>query len=202
MNGLITNELLGNAYTYKTFREMTDSQYAKGKISCEGDSITLNEYAQINVQRMMRLDKSTVINDEIKKELRSLKKKLIWLVIAEAWCGDVAHNLPVIAKIAEQSGNINLRIILRDKNPEIMNQYLTNGGKAIPKLICFEAGTLKELGTWGPRPAPAQKLAMELKTVPNITGEEKKRKIILWYAEDKTKTIQNEFLNLIKSWKN
>jgi hypothetical protein len=151
---------------------------------------------------MMRLDKTTIINEVLKKELKELSRKLIWLVIAEPWCGDVAHNLPVIAKMAELNKNIDLRIILRDKNPDIMNQYLTNGGKAIPILVCFDAETMTELGKWGPRPSPAQKLAVELKNDPNVTAEEKKKKIISWYSEDKTNTIQNEFLKLIKLWKN
>ena len=104
--------------------------------------------------------------------------------------------------MAELNKNIDLRILLRDKNPDIMNQYLTNGGKAIPILVCFDAETMTELGKWGPRPSSAQKLAVELKNDPNVTAEEKKKKIILWYSEDKTNTIQNEFLKLIKLWKN
>ena len=200
MTNPVTRDLIRDAYTYKTFREMTDAVYVKGRIACEGDS--MSEYAQINVQRMMRLDKTTTINEELKKELKELSRKLIWLVIAEPWCGDVAHNLPVIAKMAELNKNIDLRILLRDKNPDIMNQYLTNGGKAIPILVCFDAETMTELGKWGPRPSSAQKLAVELKNDPNVTAEEKKKKIILWYSEDKTNTIQNEFLKLIKLWKN
>lgn len=199
MSNPVTKELIEKAYTYHTFREMTDTVYAKGRVACEGDS--MSEYAQINVQRMMRLDKTVEIKSELKNEIAGISEKLIWLVIAEPWCGDVANNLPVIAKMAELNKNIDLRIVLRDKNPDLMNQYMTNGARAIPVLICFNASTMTELGKWGPRPAPAQNLAMELTSNPNITKEEKKKKIVLWYFDDKANTIQNEFLNLIKLWK-
>jgi hypothetical protein len=201
MSHPVTRELLDNAYTYKSFRKMTDEVYIEGDKQCEGQSVALFEYAKLNVHRMNRLDKTIVINEELKKEIAGLERKLIWLVIAETWCGDAAQHVPVFAKMAELSDNIELKYILRDENPDVMNLYLTNGGKAIPILICLDAETMSELGRWGPRPAPTQKLAKELASNPDVTKEEKNKKVILWYAEDKTKTIQSEFLNLINIWK-
>jgi hypothetical protein len=150
---------------------------------------------------MNRIDKTTIINDELITGLKKHGRKLIWMMIAEAWCGDVSMNLPVIAKIAGFSEDIDFRIILRDENPDVMNAYLTNGGKAIPILVCFDAKTLEELGRWGPRPAPVQKLIKELVANPDVPKAERTKRSMLWYAEDKTKTIQKEFLELIKIWK-
>jgi hypothetical protein len=48
-----------------------------------------------------------------------LKSEYIWLVISEGWCGDAAQLLPIINKMAVESGKIDLRIVLRDENEEL-----------------------------------------------------------------------------------
>lgn len=131
----------------------------------------------------------------------NLKYKWLWLVITEAWCGDAAQNIPVIAKIAEINSNIELKFILRGENLVVMDTYLTNGGRSIPKLICLDSQTLEELGTWGPRPVIAQKRFMKDKTDPDVSHEEMVKNNQLWYLQDKTLSIQNEFLELIKKCK-
>lgn len=62
------------------------------------------------------------------------------LAIAEAWCGDVYRELPTIARIAEASG-MTLRIFLRDQNPDIMDEFLSNEGqaRAIPVFVFYTA---------------------------------------------------------------
>jgi Thioredoxin len=62
------------------------------------------------------------------------------LAIAEAWCGDVYRELPSIAKIAESTG-MELRVFLRDENPDIMDEFLSNEGKsrAIPVFVFYSA---------------------------------------------------------------
>jgi hypothetical protein len=200
MPQLITKELLKSGYTYKSYRLMIDDLLAQGKTTGTNHSPEMLEYTKLNVHRMSRLDNTITINDELKNELKNLKRKLIWMVIGEAWCGDVAMNLPAIAKIAEQNENIDLRILLRDENPDIMNLYLTNGGKAIPVMICFDAETLEELGKWGPRPGPAQRLIKELIANSEVPKKERTKQVMLWYASDNNRTIQNEFIEFLKVW--
>ena len=60
------------------------------------------------------------------------------MVISEGWCGDAAQILPVINKMALVSNKIEFRIVLRDENPALMDAFLTNGGKAIPKVIMID----------------------------------------------------------------
>lgn len=62
------------------------------------------------------------------------------LAIAEAWCGDVYRELPTAARIAE-AADIELRIFLRDQNPDIMDEFLSNNGKsrAIPVFVFYTA---------------------------------------------------------------
>jgi hypothetical protein len=64
------------------------------------------------------------------------------LAIAEAWCGDVYRELPTAVRIAESAG-IDLRIFLRDENPDIMDEFLSNNGKsrAIPVFAFYTAET-------------------------------------------------------------
>ena len=197
----VTRELLSNAYTYESYRKMIDDNMAQGKTTGTNHSPEMLNYTKLNLRRMNRIDKTTIINDELMAELKKPGRKLIWMMIAEAWCGDVSMNLPVIAKIAGLSEDIDFRIIIRDENPDVMNAYLTNGGKAIPILVCYDAETLEELGRWGPRPAPVQKLIKELAANPDVPKAERTKRSMLWYAEDRTKTIQKEFLELIKIWK-
>jgi hypothetical protein len=64
------------------------------------------------------------------------------LALAEAWCGDVYRELPTVARIAEATG-MSLRIFLRDENPDIMDEFLSNNGKsrAIPVFVFYTRDT-------------------------------------------------------------
>jgi len=154
------------------------------------------ETKKLNLHRMSRIDKNYIPNMEIVSEVLKIEERQIWIVITENWCGDSAQNLPYITKIASLNKNIDFRIILRDTNLEIMDLYLTNGTRSIPKLVVFdEEGN--ELFRWGSRPQAAQMLVNDLKA----QGFEKKyfiEKLHSWYAKNKGVDIENEFLNLIK----
>jgi hypothetical protein len=201
MNNIITKEIINRGYTYPQYRKLIDDLLREGKTTGNNHSESLIEYTKVNVQRMNRLDKTIDINEDLKKEIANLEKKLIWVVLAEAWCGDVAQNLPVIAKIVDLSKNIDLKLILRDGNLNVMDAYLTNGGRSIPKLICLDPDTVEELGTWGPRPAEVQEGFLKDKADPNIPSDERYKNVQLWYAQDKSQSIQREFLKLINKWK-
>ena len=149
---------------------------------------------------MKRLYNTTEIIEELKKETIDLKNEWIGLVITEAWGGDAAQNNPVIAKIAEINPNIQSKFVLRDENPDVMDAYLTNSGRSIPKLICLDSKTLEEIGAWGPRPEAAQKRGMKDIADPNVSHEEMVKNNQLWYLKDKTISVQNEFLELINKW--
>ena len=125
-----------------------------------------------------------------------------WILIVEGWCGDGAQNLPIIAKIAEQFPNIDLKIILRDENSDLMNAYLTNGGRAIPKLICIDTDTNQELGTWGPRTSFIQEKVDEYKKGNNIKAnhDDFVANLHLWYARDKGISLKYEIMQNMKSW--
>lgn len=118
------------------------------------------------------------------------------MVLTETWCGDAAQSLPALHQIANSNPNIEFRILLRDEHPELMDRYLTNGAKSIPKLIGFDMD-LNELFVWGPRPKAAQNLALEL-IKQGASKEEKGLAIQKWYNSDKTISLQKEINTLLE----
>ena len=196
----ITRELINKAFTYHQYRELIDKLLERDLTTGGKDSDEIIHYTRMNVQRMNRLDKNISLKESLKEKLENLDNEWIWLVITEGWCGDAAQNIPAIHKMAEATPNIELKLILRDENPEIMDQFLTDGSRSIPKLVCLDAESLEEIGTWGPRPQSVQEKAMQWKDDPEISKEEWAEKLHKWYAENKTEEQQEEFEQLIEEW--
>jgi len=95
------------------------------------------------------------------------------------------------------NSNIELKFLLRDENPELMDQYLTNGkSRSIPKLIAVDENN-EELFNWGPRPKILQEMFYHMKANA-ITNDTIKEEMHRWYAKDKTVTTQKEILELLK----
>lgn len=198
---VITPEIIHNGYSFKTYITFIESLLADNKTTGTDHSEFMVDYTRLNMQRMNRLIKTTVLIDELRRELENLQKEMVWLVITEGWCGDAAQIVPVIAEMARYSDKIQLSLILRDEHPKVMDAYLTNGSRSIPKLVCLEAGTLRELGSWGPRPAAAQDMIMEAKKNPDISRDEFIHKVHKWYADNKTLDTQKELLEKLREWK-
>src|SRR5699024_6231229 len=197
---LISPNIVENVMSYEDYREMIDSLLSKDQTTGDDHSEEMLDYSRMNVQRMKRLDKQVELTDELKSALQDNEKEMVWLVLTEAWCGDAAQNIPVIAKMARESDQITLKLILRDKHLDIMDQYLTNGGRSIPKLVCLDAETLDELGSWGPRPGNFQPQVIAWMDNPDLSQEEWGQKLHKWYAKDKTQTLQSDFVKLIAEW--
>ncbi len=197
---LITPTIIEQAMSYEEYRTMIDNLLSENKTTGSNHSEGMVKYTKMNVHRMNRLDKQTSLKAELKEALESVEQQWIWLVLTEAWCGDAAQNIPVIAKMSNQNDHIDLKLILRDEHLDIMDQYLTNGGRSIPKLICLDAETLEEIGSWGPRPEEAQEKAMKWKNDSEISNKEWGEKLHKWYADNGTEDIQAEFTELINEW--
>ncbi len=187
------------AMTYDEYIGLVDDLLEQGKTTGPDQSEELFNYGKLNRHRMKRLEKTVSLRESLVKSARNVKRKMIWLIITEGWCGDAAQNVPVIEKIAAESAEIETRYILRDENLELMDKHLTNGGRSIPVLIVLDAETLEELGTWGPRPQAAKDYFLEMRE----SGMEKaeiSEKIQRWYLKDKEQTIQKEFEGLLSEW--
>jgi hypothetical protein len=197
----ITRKTLENAYSYDEYRKLTDQLLEKGKTTGENHSDAMLHYTKMNVHRMNRLDKHTGVSDELINRLQNVKRPMIWLVLTEAWCGDAAQSIPIIQKMANVTGNIQTRYILRDDNLEIMDQFLTGGkSRSIPKLICLDARTLDLLGSWGPRPDEGQVLYDTLRNRADLSSRQTAEYLHKWYADDKTESLQDEFIHLLDEW--
>jgi len=188
-----------NSMTYAEYIKLIDDLLLDGKTTGPVQSEAMFNYGKLNRQRIHRLEKTVKLTDSIIEKARNVDHKMIWLIITEGWCGDAAQNIPTIEKIAAESENIETRYVLRDENIELMDAYLTNGGRSIPKLIALDAETLEELGNWGPRPQAAMDLFNEMKS----RGLEKPlmmENIQRWYLADKEKSLQAEFEILLENW--
>ncbi len=197
----ITPECLSSAYTYQQYRDLIEKLLSERKTTGENHSEVMIHYTNMNHHRMKRLDKTIELKPELVEKLKYFDREVIWLVLTEAWCGDAAQILPVFEKMAETSPNIELKFILRDENPGIMDDFLTDGrSRSIPKLICLDADSHEVLGEWGPRPEEAQDLFFSLRNQSELISQEVAERLHKWYADDKTQTVQEEFIRLLDRW--
>jgi len=153
-------------------------------------------YISINTQRMHRVEKTYQMGEAIVTQLKALRHRSFWLILSEHWCGDSSQVLPVFNAIAAASAaNIDLKLLYRDEQPALMNAFLTNDTRSIPKLIQLNEHW-NVTGIWGPRPSVAQKLVKELKLNP-LTAANYNHDLHLWYARDKQQAIESEVLKLL-----
>lgn len=184
------------AMTFAQYIKLIDDLLADGKTTGPKQSEAMFGYGKLNRHRMQRLEKTIELGYAVINAAQSAVRGQIWLIITEGWCGDAAQNIPVIEKIAAENDKIETRYILRDENLDLMDQYLTNGARAIPKLIVLDAETLEVLDTWGSRPQPAQKLFDDMKK-DGVEKAEILETIQHWYNDDHSRTLQAEFVYLI-----
>jgi hypothetical protein len=188
---------LFNSHPYLEYRKLVSDLLLENKSTGYAQSDDLTYYSSLNEIQMNRLDKTLLITDESKQKLKSLKGEYIWLVIAEGWCGDAAQLLPILEKMAIQSGKIELRIVLRDENEDFMNLFLTNKAKSIPVAIVINKSTGSVLGKWGPRPKAADELIEEYKKEFGVIDDTIKANLQMWYLHDKGVSVQNEIVDLM-----
>ena len=193
----IVREALKGAMTYASYRDLV-SEHAANETSTGAEQMeALSEYTQLNNARMRRLDKTLKISESIKKRFDNFRGDLIWLVLTESWCGDAAQSLPAMQKVIEQSNGIDFKIVLRDTNPELMNAFLTNGSRSIPKLIVFDKQRQKVVAEWGPRPSKATAFTAVFKNEHGVLTPEFKKDLQLWYTRDKGENILEDLAQLI-----
>lgn len=151
------------------------------------DQAEYAEYTRLNWTRTQRWMKNLVVSEEFRNRVNSAQE---WIVITEPWCGDAAHSVPVIQKIAEMNPLVTVQYELRDAAPHRIEQYLTNGGKSIPKLIVRNPAG-EDLFTWGPRPQACQEVFL------SMDKEAAKVELQKWYNADQGRSIQAELLSLL-----
>ncbi len=196
MNSIIEKSLKVS-FSYQEYRDFVTDLAKEDKTTGHEQREDLIHYTQLNEARLHRLDKTIQVVDEVKTVLQNLSKEYTWLVISESWCGDAAQILPVINKMAEVSDKIDLRIVLRDDNEDLMSLFLTNGTKSIPKLIIIDKATNEVINDFGPRPKGAKQLILDYKAAHGIVDETAKIELQKWYLQDKGISTQKEIMELL-----
>jgi hypothetical protein len=191
---------LKSAKTYHAYRQHLQDLLDQGLTTGPNQSEFYLEIAQLNQKRMNRLDKKNRLVEPFKELLAELKGNYLLLILSEGWCGDAAQTLPVFNWIAESSPNVELKVVLRDEHIELMDQYLTDNGRSIPKALFINPATQEVIGDWGPRPVVAQAISRQYKRSPEPkkTYAEHHMDLHGWYARDKTVSTQEEVMGVFK----
>lgn len=190
---------LQNSFSYPEYRNHVSRLLEEGLSTGQTQSEDLTHYSTLNEVRMNRLDKTIVVPEDLQAVLNGLKREHILLVISEGWCGDAAQLVPVMNKMAEASGKLGLQIVLRDDNPQLMDEYLTNGARSIPKLVLVDKETHNVRGSWGPRPHGAAQLIADFKEKHGLINQEAKTELQKWYLHDKGISTMEEIILLLQN---
>lgn len=194
----IINDSLTKSTSYQEYRELVKELVAKNGTTGETQSEALANYTMLNDRRMKRWDKTIKVSDEVKTEVATIDRDMTWIVLTESWCGDAAHLMPVMNKVADLNDGIDFRVVLRDENEALMNQFLTNGGKSIPKLIMLDNTTGDIVNTFGPRPSEATKLVNDYKAEHGKLTPEFKEDLQQWYNKDKGQNAIKDLVALLR----
>ena len=186
-----------NSFAYNDYLKLVDDKIEQKLSTGHEQNELLTDFTKLNRVRMKRLDKTQQLLPEVIEAVKRISEKQLWMVLTESWCGDAAQNIPVLKKIADENPLIDFRLVLRDDNDELMQKYLTNGGRSIPKLIAISEDMEKELFTWGPRPAAAQVEVKRLLDEQGGFNDVVKEGIQLWYNNDKGISMQKEMMELL-----
>lgn len=162
-------------------------------------ALTLAEYiaAPIENHELWRTTTRLArLSDEHAARVRRVDARSRLLVLLEDWCGDAMYTVPFAQAIADTNPLVELRVLARDANADLMSAHLTRDSRSIPVVMRFDAGGI-ETGWWGPRPSPLQQWVLS----EGLTMEKPLRykAVRTWYARDRGGTTVTELLSLLES---
>jgi hypothetical protein len=194
---LITRAL-GEAMDYREYTDYVGTlvrlKQTSGAVQSEG----LVHYTLLNQQRMRRWEKKITLDSTQKSILDNLRTPQIWLVLTESWCGDAAPVLPALQAIAMAAPNLDLKIALRDEHSELLDRFLTDNARSIPKLLVLNPEKdLRVENTWGPRPEMARNMVLDYKQRHGKLDDEFRETLQKWYNKDKGRSIMAELTALL-----
>lgn len=193
---MTNKEFFNKGISFANYMELFEEAVAQGRTSGDNQDDLHVNYTKLNLHRSKRVYKHVDVSAELKSTVEAQTEKIFVIVLTEFWCGDAAQNVPMVCKALELSPNVEVKLVFRDENLELMDKYLTNGGRSIPKIIWFNE-QFEELGNWGPRPHAAQAEMLRLKSL-NAPIEKVIEDMQKWYNADKTKSLQEEILTWFK----
>ena len=190
----VTKDFYNTLPDFDTYYKHITTLFEEGKTTGVNQSEAMLNYTKLSLTRTKRGLKTYKLAADLVETVKKNPTKN-WMLISEAWCGDAGNIIPIMKLLSEEVEGVTLRVMLRDEYPEIMENYLTNGGRSIPIFVLFDE-EFNEIKRWGPRPEPAQNMVMEHKTNPKLSYEEFSVELQKWYVKDKTQTLQKELIEL------
>lgn len=196
----IIKKHLDKTLSYSEYKQLVENLLKEGKSTGYTQNEAYLNYSKLGFNRMKRWEKTSELTENQIQKIKGVSQKQTLLMITEGWCGDAAPVIPIMKKIADLNPLIDFKLILRDDNDELMNEFLTNGGKSIPKLISFNFEENNILFTWGPRPKEAADLVAKEKAEFGKLRDEFKIILQKWYNQDKGKNIAEDLVySLVQS---
>jgi len=193
----VINKSLLKSISYQDYRGLIKQLAEENSNSGHEKTETLTNYTMLNHRRMKRWDKTLKVSPDIEDKVKAFNESVTWLVITESWCGDAAHVIPAINKIAELNEKIDLKLVLRDEHPELMNLFLTNGSKSIPKLIMIDNESGDIINTYGPRPSEATAYVNRFKAKHGKLTPEFKEDLQHWYNTNKGQNVMEDMAEML-----
>lgn len=161
-------------------------------------ALTMEQFVAVaaaNQELWASYARRTVMSEDLVARAIRLSGRRHLLVLLEDWCGDAVNTIPALAALARASDTLDLRILARDANLDLMDAHLTGGTRSIPIVIVLDE-VYRQLGWWGPRPTPLQSwVRSEGQTLDKAA---RYREVRRWYARDRAGTTLAEILDLLE----
>ena len=174
---------------------ITKARYCEGETFAEFLARPIKDH-----ELWVALYKRVTIPIEISARVEALGGHWHLLVLTEDWCGDSVNIVPIVAKLTESVSNMDMRMLARDENLDIMDSHLTGTSRSIPIVILLNP-KYEECGWWGPRPRELQKWVVEKGM--QLPKEERYREVRTFYARDHGLTTMRELAGMLEAccWK-
>lgn len=190
-------KLRAEGLNYAGYLALIDQLLEDGKTTGPDQLPERVQKSALNRQRMKRWDKTAVLETSLNDKIQKISRKTGFMIITEGWCGDAAQTLPWMNKMVESNPTMfETFYVLRDST-DYINDYLTNGSKAIPVLVAFDINSGNVIRAWGPRPSSITEWLTNLKKSGTLTKDEINYELHQYYAKDKGKAFMNDMSDFI-----
>ncbi len=194
----LVTQSLKKGMTYADYRLLVNKHANSFTSTGHTQTEALSNYTVLNDRRMKRWDKTFKLSTSQEELIATFNRPLNWLVLTESWCGDAPPAIAVMHHIAELQPAINFKIVLRDDHPQLMDAFLSNGAKAIPKLVMQDPASQEVLASWGSRSQAAKQLVEDYKAEHGELTAEFRESLQLWYNKDKGQSIISELIEILR----
>ncbi len=152
--------------------------------------------AEKNVELWSSIRARAAVDDDIVRRTEQLGGRWHLLVLSADWCLDSLSIVPVLDALAARASNVDLRVLDRDANLDLMDAHLsTTGKRAIPAVIAYDE-QFEERGMWSSRPQALQQfLDAEGASLPKDELVKAKRR---WYAHDRGRSTAEEVVAMLE----